>query len=64
MTKPNLFSSETGSRCPYGRCPDCPRSQPPLTADDNLNPECAQERLCPAQPASECPGGSLASQNG
>jgi hypothetical protein len=35
---------------------DCSPSQPPFTADENLNPECAEEHLCPAQPASECPG--------
>jgi hypothetical protein len=44
------------SRCPYDRYPDCPRPQPPLAAEDNLNPECAEERLCPTQPASACPG--------
>src|SRR6516165_4433455 len=37
-----------------GRDLDCPHSQPPLAAEDNFNPECAEERLCPAQPASEC----------
>src|SRR5262249_8022816 len=30
--------------------------QPPLAAEDNLNPECAQEGLCAAQSASECTG--------
>ena len=40
----------------YGRYRDCPRSQPPLAAEDNLNPECAEEGLGPAQPASECAG--------
>ena len=40
----------------YGRYPDCPRSQPPLAAEDDLNPEGAEEGLCPAQPASECAG--------
>src|SRR5260370_3666394 len=40
----------------YGRYPDCPHSQPPLAAEDNLNPECAEEALYPAQPASECAG--------
>ena len=40
----------------YGRYPDCPRSQPPLAAEDNLNPERAEQGLCPAQPASECAG--------
>ena len=46
----------TGLMLSYGRYPDCPRSQPPLAAEDNLNPEGAEERLCPAQPASECAG--------
>ena len=27
----------------YGRYPDCPCSQPPLAAEDNFNPECAEE---------------------
>src|SRR5215467_2753655 len=40
----------------YGRYRDCPRSQPPLAAEGNFNPECAEERLCPVQPASECAG--------
>ena len=31
----------------YGRYPDRPRSQPPLAAEDNLNPEGAQKGLCP-----------------
>jgi hypothetical protein len=39
-----------------GRDPNCPHSQPPLAAEDNFNPKCAEERLCPAQPASECAG--------
>src|SRR5215471_14601417 len=38
----------------YGRYPDCARSQPPLAAEGDFNPECAEEGLCPAQPASEC----------
>src|SRR5262249_3526059 len=38
----------------HGRYPDCPHSQPPLAAEDNLNPECAQQDLCPAQSASKC----------
>ena len=33
----------------HGRYPDGPRSQPPLAAEGNFNPECAEERLCPAQ---------------
>src|SRR5262249_45976517 len=40
----------------YGRYPDCARSEPPLAAEDNLDPECAEEGLCPAQSASECAG--------
>src|SRR5258708_32088433 len=40
----------------YGLYPDCAHSQPPLAAEDNLNPECAEEALCPAQSASECAG--------
>src|SRR5256886_10630617 len=40
----------------HGRYPDGPRSQPPLAAEDDLNPECAEESLGPAQPASECAG--------
>src|SRR6476661_5281439 len=40
----------------YGRYPDCARSEPPLAAEGNFNPNCAQEGLCPAKPASECAG--------
>src|SRR5262249_5546019 len=40
----------------YGCYRDCPHSQPPLAAEGNFNPEGAEERLCPAQPASECAG--------
>src|SRR6516225_9799072 len=43
-----------GSAFTYGRYRDCPRSQPPLAAEDNLNPHGAEEGLCPAQPAGEC----------
>ncbi len=39
-----------------GRYPDRPRSQPPLAAEDDLNPERAKKGLCPPQPASECAG--------
>src|SRR6516165_418290 len=39
-----------------GRYCDCPRSQPPLAAEDNLNSEDAEEGLSAAQPASECAG--------
>jgi len=46
----------TGLILTYGRYPDCPRSQPPLAAEDNLNPERAQKGLCPAQPIGECAG--------
>jgi hypothetical protein len=45
-----------GSVLALGRYPDCPRSQPPLPAEDNFNPECAEEGLAPAQPISECAG--------
>src|SRR5438128_10988264 len=45
-----------GSVLALGRYPDCPRSQPPLAAEDGLNPECAEEGLGPAHPASECAG--------
>jgi hypothetical protein len=31
-------------------------SQPALAAEDNLNPQCAQEGLCPAQAPSESGG--------
>jgi hypothetical protein len=47
----------------YGRYPDGARSEPPLAVEDNLNPECAQEGLCPAQPAQRVRVGSLASQS-
>src|SRR6266571_7477607 len=40
----------------HGRYRDGPRSQPPLTAEDDLNPEGAEEGLGPPQPASECAG--------
>ena len=43
-----------GSVLAHGRYPDGPRSQPPLAAKDNLNPECAKRG--PTQPASECAG--------
>ena len=46
--------SAMGSVLTRGRYPDCPRSEPPLAAEDNLNPECAEEALRPAQPAGEC----------
>src|SRR6476646_4909267 len=39
-----------------GRYPNCPRSQPPLAAEDNVNPKRAKRSLCPTQPASECAG--------
>jgi hypothetical protein len=32
----------------YNRYHDCPRSQPPLAAEDNLNPDRAREGLCPS----------------
>src|SRR6516165_5831576 len=37
----------------YGRYPDRARSQPPLAAEDNFNPKCPEEGLCPAQPAGQ-----------
>src|SRR5262249_38193462 len=37
-----------------GRDPDRPHSQSALAAEHNFNPECAEEALRPAQPASEC----------
>src|SRR5215510_12754311 len=40
----------------HGRYPDGPRSQPPLAAEDDLNPERAKRGLCPTQPASERAG--------
>src|SRR5262245_34931601 len=45
-----------GSVLAHGRYPDCPLSQPALAAEDDLNPECTEEGLGPAQPASECAG--------
>src|SRR5262245_1992772 len=45
-----------GSVLAHGRYPDGPRSRPALAAEDNLNPECAEEGLSPAQPASEYAG--------
>src|SRR6516162_10624984 len=36
-----------------GHDPDCAHSQPPLAAEANFNPECTEEALRPAQPASE-----------
>jgi hypothetical protein len=45
-----------GSVLTHGRYPDCPRSQPPLVAEDNFDPECAEEGVGPPQPASECAG--------
>jgi hypothetical protein len=32
-----------GSVLTHGRYPDCPRSQPPLAAEGDFNPECAEE---------------------
>ena len=40
----------------HGRYPDCARSELPLAAEDNFDPEGAEEGLCPAQPTSECAG--------
>jgi hypothetical protein len=36
--------------------PNGPRSQPPLAAEDDLNPKRAKRGLRPAQPASKCAG--------
>ena len=58
-----VLAASLGLGLTYGRYPGCPRSQPALAAEDNLNPECAEEGLGPAQPISEC-GGSSASQTG
>ena len=46
----------TGLMLTYGRYPDCARSELPLAAEDNFDPEGAEEGLCPAQPTSECAG--------
>src|SRR5258705_12843335 len=46
----------TGLMLTYGRYPDCPRSRPPLAAEDDLDPEGAEQGLYPAQPTSECAG--------
>ena len=60
QTRPQVTDAADGSdgvmesALLYGRYPDRPRSQPPLAAEDNLNPEGAKEGLCPAQPTSEC----------
>lgn len=40
----------------HGGYGDCPHSQPPLTAEDNFDPECAEEGLCRPQSACECGG--------
>jgi hypothetical protein len=53
-----------GSVLAHGRYPDGPRSQPPLAAEDDLNPKRAKQGLCPTQPASECAGSPSASQAG
>jgi hypothetical protein len=42
-----------GSVLAYGRYPDGARSQPPLAAEDDLNPKRAKRGLCPTQRASE-----------
>ena len=47
-----------------GRYPDRPRSQPPLAAEDNLNPERAEQRFVPGAAGQRVRGGSLASQTG
>src|SRR5215475_12989568 len=45
-----------GSVLTRGRYRDGPRSQPPLAAEDDLNPDSAEEGLGAAQPASESAG--------
>src|SRR5262245_12727868 len=45
-----------GSVIAHGRYRDVPRSQPPLAAEDDLNPKRAKRGLCPTQPARECAG--------
>ena len=40
----------------YSRYSDCAGSEAPLAAEGNFDPECAEEGLCPPQPASECAG--------
>jgi hypothetical protein len=35
-----LWPARAGSVLAHGRYPDCPPSQPPLAAEDDLNPEC------------------------
>jgi hypothetical protein len=45
-----------GSVLARGRYSDGPRSRPPLAAEDDLNPQCAEKGLGPAQPAGECAG--------
>src|SRR6516165_12359740 len=37
----------------YGRYRDCACSEPPLAAEGNFNPKCAEEGLCPAQSAGQ-----------
>ena len=44
----------TGLGLTHGRYRDCPRPQPTLAAEGNLNSDGAEEGLRPAQPASEC----------
>src|SRR6476661_4095632 len=52
----DMADGVVGSVLARGRYPDCPRPQPPLAAEDNLNPKRAKRGLCPTQPASECAG--------
>jgi hypothetical protein len=51
-----------GSVLAHGRYPDGPRSQPPLAAEDDLNPKRAKRGLCPTQPASERAGAAIETQ--
>src|SRR6476661_1447078 len=52
----DMADGVVGSVLARGRYPDGPRSQPPLAAEDDLNPKRAKRSLCPTQPASECAG--------
>ena len=54
----------TGLMLTYGRYPDCPRPQPPLAAEDNLNPKRAKRRSVPDAAGQRVRGDSLASQTG
>ena len=53
-----------GSVLAHGRYPDGPRSQPPLAAEDDLNPKRAKRRSVPDAAGQRVRGDSLASQTG